>query len=233
MQAHFASSIRKVLKMNLLDLSAPFDPDEIDWRVGATTKDKSKGIALAYIDARAVMERLDSVCGPENWQCKYSHAGEKTVCEILIKCGEEWVAKSNGAGDTDVEGPKGALSDAFKRAAVVWGVGRYLYSLDSPWVRLEARGRSYVIAKDELPRLKGMLGGRVKTDTKTLAILVETIVGDVEKNLKSCGSLEELKDVWVSSSVNLKKVMDFDKGQHEALVKTKDQMKNALTKKEV
>lgn len=232
MQAHFASSIRKVLRMNLPDLSAPFDPDEIDWRVGATTKDKTKGIALAYIDARTVMERLDSVCSPENWQCRYSHAGEKTVCEISIKCGEDWVVKSNGAGDTDVEGPKGALSDAFKRAAVVWGVGRYLYSLDSPWVRLEARGRSYVIAKDELPRLKGMLGGRVKVDTKTLAVLVETIVGDVEKNLKSCGSLEELKDVWVNSSVNLKKVMDFDKGLHDALVKTKDQMKDTLTKKE-
>ena len=77
-----------------------------------------------------------------------------------------------------------------------------------------------------------MLGGRVKVDTKTLAVLVETIVGDVEKNLKSCGSLEELKDVWVNSSVNLKKVMDFDKGLHEALVKTKDQMKDTLTKKE-
>jgi hypothetical protein len=38
------------------------------------------------------------------------------------------------------------------------GIGRYLYSLDSPWVALEPRGRSYVILKSELPRLKSLLG---------------------------------------------------------------------------
>lgn len=43
---------------------------------------------------------------------------------------------SNGAGETQVEGEKGKFSDAFKRAAVLWGVGRYLYYLPNTWCNL-------------------------------------------------------------------------------------------------
>jgi hypothetical protein len=144
-------------------LSAPFDPREVLWRVGSTNKKAeerrtgdpkaraTKGQALAYIDARIVMERLDAVCGPAGWQCKYSHANGKTVCDIAIWVGDDvanpndlpvgWIWKANGAGDSDIEAEKGALSDAFKRAAVVWGIGRYLYDVDSPWVELDEWGK--------------------------------------------------------------------------------------------
>ena len=145
--------------MNLADLHKPFDPAKISWRVGSTTKDKSKGMALAYIDSRDVMERLDAVCGAENWECRYPHAGAKTVCEIGIFINDKWVVKADGAGDSDVEAEKGALSDAFKRAAVKWGVGRYLYDLDSPWVELEPAGGSYKIAAKEYARLRAVLAG--------------------------------------------------------------------------
>ena len=141
-------------------LRAPFPPERISWRVGSTTQDKSRGMALAFIDARDVMERLDDVCSPAGWQCRYSHANGKTVCDIGVKAGEEWVWKADGAGDSDVEAEKGALSDAFKRAAVRFGVGRYLYDVDAPWVALEAAGRSYKIAASELPKLRALLGGR-------------------------------------------------------------------------
>lgn len=154
-------------------LKAPFPPDEIEFRVGATNSEKSKGMALAYLDARAVMDRLDEVCGPENWQCKYSHANGKTVCDIGIKTEGvlteaaegglrqvttvEWVWKADGAGDTDFEATKGALSDAFKRAAVRWGIGRYLYDLPAPWVPIQARGKTFVIPPEELGKLRQML----------------------------------------------------------------------------
>jgi hypothetical protein len=150
----------------LAKLKEPFEPDRISWRVGSTTKDKSKGMALAYIDARDVMQRLDDVCGPGNWQCDYPHAAQKTVCRIGIKVGEEWVWKANGAGDTDIESEKGALSDAFKRAAVLWGIGQYLYDLESPWVTLDTKtggdGKVYVngIAKHEFTRLHKLVGGK-------------------------------------------------------------------------
>jgi len=134
-------------------LKRPFRPHEIEWRVGATNKDKTKGMALAYMDARAVMDRLDAVCGPENWQCRYPHAGSKTCCDLGIVINDTCVWKSDGAGDTDFEGDKGAFSDAFKRAAVRWGIGRYLYDIDAPWVPIEARGRSYAITEEGLTTL--------------------------------------------------------------------------------
>lgn len=136
-------------------LCAPFAAEEIDWRIGSTTADKSKGMALAYIDARAVMDRLDGVCGPANWQCNYTPGVVGSiVCNIGVRMPDgEWVWKADGAGATDVEGEKGMLSDALKRAAVRFGVGRYLYELKSPWVALEAAGRSYKIPDSERKKL--------------------------------------------------------------------------------
>lgn len=154
---------------DLAKLKAPFAPDRISWRVGSTNADKSKGMALAYIDARDVQDRLDEVCGVDGWQCRYVPMHDKkTVCEIGIKIygnltatmgagTVEWVWKADGAGDSDVEAEKGALSDAFKRAAVKWGIGRYLYDLDSPWVALEPAGRSFKIAAGEYARLRSLL----------------------------------------------------------------------------
>jgi hypothetical protein len=118
-------------------LARPFPVNRIHWRVGATTKDKAKCIPLAYIDARDVMQRLDDVLGPECWQVRYSHVADGLViCELGLQIAGEWIWKANGAGDTQVEAEKGKLSDAFKRAAVLWGIGRYLYGLPDKWVDL-------------------------------------------------------------------------------------------------
>jgi hypothetical protein len=146
--------------MDLKKLSEPFPPSAISWRVGSTTKDKTKGLAFAYIDARDVQDRLDAVCGPAGWQCSYPHAADKTVCSIGIKIGDEWVWKANGAGDSDIEAQKGALSDAFKRAAVMWGIGRYLYDVKTPWVEITASGNSYKITDAALRQLELMLGAQ-------------------------------------------------------------------------
>jgi hypothetical protein len=133
-------------------LKEPFPADQIHWRVGATTKDKKKGMALAYLDARDVMDRLDAVVGPQNWSDTYCEVNGVTVCTISIRLDWEYgpgVSKSDGAGATDVEGEKGALSDAFKRCAVKFGVGRYLYRLPSKWAELNDRG--YIINPPSLP----------------------------------------------------------------------------------
>lgn len=150
-------------------LSAPFDPSEIDWRVGSTNADKTKGMALAYIDARAVMDRLDVVVGPAGWQCRYVMGEGKTVCELSVKCGDEWVTKADGAGNTDFEAEKGALSDAFKRAAVRWGIGRYLYNLASPWVPIEARGKSHFITEAGKKTLDALLRSQKQHSAPTAA----------------------------------------------------------------
>jgi hypothetical protein len=115
-------------------------------KLGVKPWEATKGSALAYIDARDVMARLDAVVGPENWQCRYplSDSG-LLICEVGIRGiwfdetipPDEWIWKANGAGDTQVEAEKGKASDAMKRAAVLWGIGRYLYALPFSWIDLE------------------------------------------------------------------------------------------------
>lgn len=139
-------------------LAEPFDPSLVSWRVGSVSAEKKRGMALAYIDARDVMRRLDEVCGPENWQDEYPWSdGKRVVCRLGIKIDGEWVWKTDGAGDTDYEGEKGALSDAFKRAAVKWSIGRYLYDVVAPWVAVEQRGKTWVIADGEGAKLAAKL----------------------------------------------------------------------------
>lgn len=136
-------------------LSAPFPTESIDWRVGATSADKSKGIALAYIDARTVMDRLDSVCGLDGWKNADEWRPDGSIdCHLSIRMpGGEWITKCGGAGATDMEGQKGARSDALKRAAVLFGVGRYLYGMESPWVEIVPAGKSFRIAPSEKKKL--------------------------------------------------------------------------------
>jgi hypothetical protein len=120
-------------------LAAPFPEEMVQWRAQSVTKDGTKAMALAYIDARAVEDRLDLACGPANWQDSYVETPRgRIICTLGIRCGDEWIYKSDGAGNTDVEGDKGALSDALKRAAVKWGIGRYLYDMPTPWVPCES-----------------------------------------------------------------------------------------------
>ena len=124
--------------MTLSQLSAPFDPAAIHWRAQTLTSDGNKALALAYLNARDVMDRLDDVVGPENWQDSYTETPKgRTICTLSIRVNGEWISKSDGAGDTDVEGDKGSISDALKRAAVKWGIGRYLYALGNVWAPCE------------------------------------------------------------------------------------------------
>lgn len=119
-------------------LLAPFPAEAISWRAQNMKADGTSALALCYIDARDVMRRLDEACGPEGWQDSYAETPKgRLICTISILCDGEWIAKSDGAGDTDVEGEKGAISDAFKRAAVKWGIGRYLYDVEATWADCE------------------------------------------------------------------------------------------------
>lgn len=116
----------------------PFNPKRISWRVGSTNKEKNKGIALAYIDARDVMVRLDEVFGIDGWSDSYQETTSgRLICTLSVFLNGQWIDKSDGAGDTQVEGEKGAISDAFKRAAVKFGIGRYLYELPNVWVEID------------------------------------------------------------------------------------------------
>ena len=132
---------------DLSRLSDFFAPTDIEWKPGATTRDKSKGLAMAYLTSRAVQQRFDDVCGPADWRNEFREGpGGGVLCGISIRVERtdgtaEWVTKWDGADNSQVEAVKGGLSGSMKRAAVQWGVGRYLYDLPATWVRLDDRGR--------------------------------------------------------------------------------------------
>ena len=125
----------------------PFDPKDVKDRPG------KGGRIFYYIDARHVMKRLDEVLGLEFWQTKYHETPSgRVICELSVCINGNWIVKSDGAGDTDIEGEKGAISDALKRSAVLLGIGAYLYNdasfkngVPAPWATPE--GYDKIIAK--------------------------------------------------------------------------------------
>ena len=125
--------------MDLNKLKEPFPAEDIEWRLQSCGSG-SKGIwaiCLAYVSNRAIMNRLDEVVGPENWKNEFDRAPDGGVlCGISIKIGDEWVTKYDGAENTQVEAIKGGLSGSMKRAAVQWGIGRYLYNLEEEFATI-------------------------------------------------------------------------------------------------
>ena len=119
-----------------------FDESDVDWKPIAVSKKTGQALAAAYISNRAIMDRLDEVCGPENWQNEYKPGpGGGVICGLSIRVGDTWVTKWDGAENTDVEAVKGGLSTSMRRAAVQWGVGRYLYRIPNQWVPVDQHGR--------------------------------------------------------------------------------------------
>ena len=100
------------------------------WRVQSANE--WGATCVAYIDARDVQDLLDEVVGAELWQCRYEEHKGNLFCSIGIcnvDLDAQWVWKSDCGTESNVEKQKGEASDAFKRAAVMWGVGRFLYAL--------------------------------------------------------------------------------------------------------
>lgn len=137
--------------MDLKKLAEPFDEKDIEWRIQASGKN-ANGIwarCLAYIDNRAIMDRLDEVCGIENWSNEFLQTETGFLCGLGIRIQDnQWVWKWDGAEATNVEAFKGGLSSAMKRCAVQWGMGRYLYNLEAGWAEISEKGKFSAKTKD-------------------------------------------------------------------------------------
>lgn len=131
---------------DLKRLAEPFPTADIEWRIqrAGTKDDKAWAMVLAYVTNRAIQDRLDDVCGPEGWRNEFAAGpGGGVLCGLSVFVGDEWITKWDGSDNTDVEAVKGGLSGAMKRAAVQWGVGRYLYNLDANWANVHGGGTHY------------------------------------------------------------------------------------------
>lgn len=127
--------------MNLDLLDEPFAAEDIEWRIqqsGKTRDGKLWAMVLAYVTNRAIMKRTDDVCGKAGWRNEYRDIPNNggVECGISIKIDSEWVTKWDAAENTQVEAVKGGRSGAMKRAAVQWGIGRYLYNLEEGFAQI-------------------------------------------------------------------------------------------------
>src|SRR5207253_7866518 len=81
----------------LAELEVPFSPDQVQWRVTNTAKDKKRGQIVPYADPRAYADRLNALFTPQGWTREYKietmsnitrmKKGESIVSgKILVAC---------------------------------------------------------------------------------------------------------------------------------------------------
>lgn len=168
-------------------LRLPFHPSHLTWKPGATKADKC--MALAYADLRAYMNRLDEVCGPE-WQVAYEPWGDdRLICRLTIA---GVTRSSTGEMDSGEEksGNGGTVAEAqsFKRACTMFGLGRSLYDLPSPWVdfdpqrkRITESGLAQLKSRYEVWYAKTMAAARTVTVSEP-ARIVDAETGEIAGN---------------------------------------------------
>jgi hypothetical protein len=128
-------------------LAAPFDVSEVKFKPQAVSGNRA--LAVPFVDARVIQDRLDEVLGVMGWQDSYECLPDgAVVCRLRIRLGTEWITKEDVGGQSEQpdEGDrrKAAFSDALKRAAVKFGIGRYLYRLKPQWVDYDPQKRQFL-----------------------------------------------------------------------------------------
>jgi len=127
-------------------LAAPLPPDAIQWRQdGKPSERQGKYFArfVAYIDAHFVRERLDAVV-PGNWDLTLeplppTGTGEAdSLCNFKGRLSVLGVLRECVGSGPDY---KQAATDAFKRAAVRFGIGHELYAFGPNWVQVDGDGK--------------------------------------------------------------------------------------------
>jgi hypothetical protein len=128
-------------------LSAPFAASEVKFKPQVVKGNRA--LALAYVDVRAIMDRLDDVLGVENWQDHYQLLPDNSVmCRLRLRLSDRWITKCDvGSPSEQPDGGdrlKAAFSDALKRTAVKFGIGRYLYRLPQQWADYDPEKKQFV-----------------------------------------------------------------------------------------
>jgi hypothetical protein len=126
----------------------PFPADAVLSRVQVTTA--TSALVVYYIDARHVSERLNQLI-PGHWSDSYTttEVGDQhgIQCTLFATVGEH-TARVCDIGtkqaNDDMGGLKAMYSDAFKRAAVKFGIGVSLYAQPTTWVPEEKNGTQFL-----------------------------------------------------------------------------------------
>ena len=169
-------------------LSAPFKRDEVKFKPGVVSGNRA--LALHFVDARVIQDRLDSVLGVTGWQDEYEVLADgSVVCRLRLRLGGEWITKMDVGGPSEQpdEGDrrKAAFSDALKRAAVKFGIGRYLYRLPQQWCDYDPQKRRF-LREPSLPELSSK--PRAMPTPKPVPVAAQTqLVAKVAASLPANG----------------------------------------------
>lgn len=107
---------------------------------------------LLFCDSRAVACILDESVGAFDWQVSYTNNNANCILSIYDAYKGEWIRKENVGTPAQMEPVKSLASDAFKRAAGYWGIGRELYSAGNIFTRnvnVTKNQRGYFEVKDK------------------------------------------------------------------------------------
>jgi hypothetical protein len=137
-------------------LGEPFAAEAVQWKPQVTNKDRTRALAVPYVDVRSYVDRLNAVMGAD-WSDDYEvvEAGAVVLCRLTVGS----VTRSD-IGEADPEGQNtatSALAQAFKRACVKFGLGAYLYRMPRRWEEYDAQARRFTDAA--LLRLRQLAGG--------------------------------------------------------------------------
>jgi hypothetical protein len=192
-------------------LSAPFDTREVQFKPQMVKNNRC--LAMAYVSARVVQDRLDEL-GVENWQDRYSIMPDGgVVCRLAIKIEGKWITK------TDVGSPseqpdsgdrlKAAFSDALKRAAVKFGIGRYLYRLPAQWVDYDPV-KKQIVSPPQLPDW-AVPGKQMKRNAPATTPPKKATADDARARFAKAANLKSLGEEWEKTPADLRSQVVADK----------------------
>lgn len=174
------------------------EPIPYKWRVQSAKN--GKAVCVAYVDSRQVQDVLDAVLGIENWQSDYKEVKGNVYAGIGVFINGTWVWKWDCGVESKEDAEKGEASDSFKRAAVKWGVGRFLYSLEiktleageynGKWYPLNKKTGKLIFNGSDLNKYIKELYGGEKGKPKISPIQFDKLIqrvknGDIEAGEKS------------------------------------------------
>lgn len=192
-------------------LIEPFKYEDVNWRVSNAfskdfTKKVAKAIIVPYLKTDVIQDRLDQVFGFDGWSNKFEKWGDNAqLCGISIKIGNEIITKYDGAPNSEFEEVKGGLSDSFKRAAKMLGIGRYLSKFDVIFLEVDLVGEKLNPSIRDID-LKTTLKTRYNKEISRIFSNTPTVTDSNENYLAIIQKLLKEKNINVKSVLERYKI---------------------------
>jgi hypothetical protein len=175
-------------------LKAPFPKERLGVKVQNFNKDRSRAMLVLYLQHTDVQDRLEEVDPAWTTEVLHEQRMDDSVY-VRLRLTLKGVTRENVGEGSD---PKGAYSDALKRCAMLFGVGRYLYDSDTIWVDYDdSRDRYRQWSIEDYDRVARGTSREPSPGLKTSGgpTVVQTPKAESKSEGKSEGKIRESKKV--------------------------------------